>query len=995
MDDFVGRAWVFDALTRWLAAPAGGRWFLLQGGPGSGKTAIANRLVQFSEGVVAADSWPLLGTRALACSHFCRAGNDITLNPLRFVEALSTALAQRYAPFAAALLNLQQREPRITITQTVGMVAAGGVVYGVNQVIIADLSARHAFDLAVRRPLEQLCAPGFAETILLLVDSLDEALTYRGETIAELIHETTDDPAELPAQVRLILTSRPEVEIANWFGAPTLDLNADQPPGVDDVLEYALHRLAPLSEPRKTRLATRLAEKQSGNFLYARHVIDGLLERAGEIEEGRRIRLPNTLESVYRKFLERKLARRAEHWRETYRPLLGVLAVANGAGLTREQIVEIVGRRYGIEQSTIDDALDDCREYLIGGTNGSLQIYHRSFRDFLTEDNTYHIYPAEANRAIGDYFVERYGDDWAHCTDLHALQYTTAYLAAGLEGLRAGQRQTRAHVLHELMQNASYLEAASERLDRPDAVLDGFRTAVRVALDDDELSWAWRHVSRFNDVARSQRSSQRIFALADVQAYDAALSLAALHGAKPRSQALLRLWIAWQAARTDPMRAHDIARQALELLPLELLVAADEPAPLPGGVWVAAAGWLLARIARRAGATLAAQRAWLADVIRNLPAHVRHTIAGQLKQPPSAWALLFLPAYAASPDELIAMMEERVKQQQVHGEESFHFRRGLAWVVAQTREDPDWHWKYVVRAVALVALDDYPSYREMALGWLAAAALTNDQDEQADRALRTILETSIDQVELAFAGNLAAVTLVQHAALQSRTLTSAELLQELRSVVLPSVASRGLSWLDPGIGLVRSDPWALEIRLRVAAAIALHSQNRDADAAQLLYEALKLPYQETYAGYRAPACLSVACMFVALGDATGAAMAITEARASAQAMLDGVLSAERLALVDAMQAWLDTTGNHSQADIDNELRRIPALSDAARGLRLEYLAARHAGDQDALHRLALAAISDLTVADTILAWLARLAAQRGDLRGARLDNLAQETGRNP
>ncbi len=70
-----------------------------------------------------------------------------------------------------------------------------------------------------------------------------------------------------------------------------------------------------------------------------------------------------------------------------------------------------------------------------------------------------------------------------------------------------------------------------------------------------------------------------------------------------------------------------------------------------------------------------------------------------------------------------------------------------------------------------------------------------------------------------------------------------------------------------------------------------------------------------------------------------------------------------------MQEWRDTTGNHTQEDIDHEVRRIPGLSDLARGLRLEYLAARRTSDQDALHYLALAAISDITVADTILTWL--------------------------
>lgn len=42
---FSDRAWVFADLNAWLADADGTRFFLLSGEPGSGKTAIAARLV--------------------------------------------------------------------------------------------------------------------------------------------------------------------------------------------------------------------------------------------------------------------------------------------------------------------------------------------------------------------------------------------------------------------------------------------------------------------------------------------------------------------------------------------------------------------------------------------------------------------------------------------------------------------------------------------------------------------------------------------------------------------------------------------------------------------------------------------------------------------------------------------------------------------------------------------------------------------------------------
>src|SRR4051812_2852522 len=90
--DFTGREWVFNAIDGWLATPTGERTFLLTGGPGSGKSAVMARLVQVSLGQVSAEVYPYLTCDFLLYYHFCQAQQDATLNPLRFVEALSLVL---------------------------------------------------------------------------------------------------------------------------------------------------------------------------------------------------------------------------------------------------------------------------------------------------------------------------------------------------------------------------------------------------------------------------------------------------------------------------------------------------------------------------------------------------------------------------------------------------------------------------------------------------------------------------------------------------------------------------------------------------------------------------------------------------------------------------------------------------------------------------------------------------------------------------------------
>ena len=61
--DFTGREWVFRVVETWLASPDGPRRFLLTGGPGSGKTAVAARLAQMSLGQVDATPYAHLGIK--------------------------------------------------------------------------------------------------------------------------------------------------------------------------------------------------------------------------------------------------------------------------------------------------------------------------------------------------------------------------------------------------------------------------------------------------------------------------------------------------------------------------------------------------------------------------------------------------------------------------------------------------------------------------------------------------------------------------------------------------------------------------------------------------------------------------------------------------------------------------------------------------------------------------------------------------------------------
>ncbi len=434
---FTGRKWVFEKINSWISDPDGSRVFLLTGGPGTGKSAVAARLAQMSLGQIDVERFPHLGKGSLVYCHFCQAQSDSTLNPLRFVEALSGALANCFSPFTEALLQVPHRN--ITIIQNVDTAETGCQVTGmeIQSVQISNLSARAAFDWAVRRPLESLCSPDFKQTIVILVDSLDEARTYGlDETVVTLLADVTHSKQDFPHQVRFLFTSRPDPRVLELIGKPSLDLVDDAPNDVDDVRTYSIRRLNMMLEPARTDLADRIAtagnDTEKGNFLYARYVLDDLTARSEVLANPSILALPKGLDDVYKQFISRELARNEERWSERYRPLLGLLAVARSPGLTRNHLSAISG----LPESKTDDTIAACIQYLTGSLpNGPFMLYHQSFREFLLKDDKYSVYPIEAEQAIGELFLQAYGEDWKTCEDVYALRNTPGHLARAAKAL--------------------------------------------------------------------------------------------------------------------------------------------------------------------------------------------------------------------------------------------------------------------------------------------------------------------------------------------------------------------------------------------------------------------------------------------------------------------------------------------------------------------------------------------------------------------------------
>jgi hypothetical protein len=548
---FTGREWVFKAVGAWISDDRGARVFLLTGGPGTGKTAVAARLAQMTLGDVP-PGHPSLGRNAFAYCHFCQAGVESTLSPVTFVQSLSQALANRYPAFRDALLTAGSRQIAISVTQTFGTVQPGANVTGVQfdqvNIEIRGGDARPLFDEAVRRPLLAMSSTlPPSERIPILVDSLDEALGFSADgSIGHLLALAND----FPAQVRFLLTSRSHSErVFDLVGPSTLDLLTNAPASLDEVRPSVWGRLAALPEPERSVAADRIASKSEGNFLYAYHVVNDLLTRGAAIADADTLDLPDALEGVYRKYLERELGSNRTRWNDVYRPILGPIAVARGDGLTKAQLIGITD----LAEDTASDVLGVCAPYLVGGDPPSVpyRIFHQSFRDFLLADEKFTVYPAERHAAIARYLQERCGANWARCDDQYALRYTPAHWAEAAM-LSPVKREARTHALLAVAADRKYQQRFESRVTDLPMLHSYLNRAVQVATLNDRDDMLPSIVKAAREYVRFRREylrSDSVVALAEEGRLDQAEGrLPLFMDVNQDWLAAARLILAWLAA---------------------------------------------------------------------------------------------------------------------------------------------------------------------------------------------------------------------------------------------------------------------------------------------------------------------------------------------------------------------------------------------------------------------------------------------------------------
>ena len=428
---FTGREWLFEQIDAWLADEKAPRLFILTGEPGIGKSAIAARLACFSDGLDTSPSTaPRLQPGFLSTYHFCSAPNGAWISPKSFARSLSAQLSSRFPGFATGLAEQRHFSVNISVGSNLSQVIG---VY-INHY---EAETAHAvFDDLVLQPLVAFAnGSGDDQPILILVDSLDEALAFDGRfTIPHMLATC----GNLPFNVRFLLTTRPEDRVLNLFRywKPRI-LYADDPQNQQDIRKFIQVRLretpalsVQAGDPmQQARLITDLSQRGGGNFLF----VSKLLESAelGLMALDDPNTLPAGLPELYAAWLDRLTGGDRETWRKRYRPILALVSIAQEAPNIETLAVWSETRRQFVQ-----DTLADLRQFFDPALDGTYRIYHQSVVDFLvaSESGAYQIDLAEWHQRLAEYFLRAYGKNWAECQDAYVIRHLPYHLTQARQG---------------------------------------------------------------------------------------------------------------------------------------------------------------------------------------------------------------------------------------------------------------------------------------------------------------------------------------------------------------------------------------------------------------------------------------------------------------------------------------------------------------------------------------------------------------------------------
>lgn len=891
---FAGREWVFEKINQWLAAGAGSRFFLLTGKVGSGKTAIAARLKQFSDG--AATPPPALGNVGpgfLSAAHFCSARDASWIDPLNFARSVALQLAARHQQVAKALAEIGEKTINIRADVEVSGAERGASVTGIviKNLDVSGLNAREAFNRTVLDPLRVAYGEGFAEPINILVDALDESLAHEGEPkIVQLLSRVQN----LSPRVRFILTGREDARFEGEFHA-----GGESPDGVfisgedyqglneTDLDEYVRGRLAEdeilkkkladFSPRRAASLPRLITAPARGNFQYVFFVLEGVALGHRSFADLRKP--PPGLFLLYHDAINRLTPPEGRDWSKKFAPVVGVLSVAQES-VFRDQL-ESFTRCPG----AVNDVLRKFKQFIetMSGTNGQAaggraaaaaaygeryRLYHQSVIEFLRRkdfdvdapggkkkslENLYYLPAVDWHGEVADFYMppklwakqlvkfSKNAAGWLKWNN-YGLRHVPTHLAEAAGGLdRHGQTER----LVRLVLNPDFQQTHRMRVCDLASLGHSLDLALRAAaLDDDPAGFPLVLDMAYGVLSfrRAQLRPEQIFEMAQEGDVAAAERQLTLFDAELEWQYATLLAIAWLAAARNPQDAQRIldtvGRNLAQFPTLRMFRTRVVETFGKNGVWDRAVG-SLPQPSEVAAVMVIERMGGLVD-----PSGMEMLLANRsevdvqigmevLSSPEDPYGKILDRAFAGGPEEgalYLAAKDGPIL---------------VSYAVAEREKGTEQLKKYL----AIQASNSYVTYRNRSLWYMLGSVLCHPDDRWAQELTGTVLGMALAGGNREFSEGVPVALLGLLTAASDRGAR-----KDFKAFVeWTLLAPRDLS----GNSDTEGDSWGTHRRRFASLAEAVHTLGGDSvQARNLITRALNLPFG--FAGFQAPTNLMVA-----------------------------------------------------------------------------------------------------------------------------------------
>lgn len=369
----VARPWLADRVNAWMQDPAAGRFLVITGGPGTGKSHFSAMYQHYNP--------------ACAAAAFFEHGKVTAGYVKDLVRYLIYTLASVSPDYRYQLLNLFRQEGLIDESDTV------------REGVCAEYFASHTAESLFDR---FLCIPvigGTNTNTAVLLDGLDEAALGGENPVADLL--CSDLFAKLPPHFRIVITTRPEPSLMSLLRKVrprVIDLNSEG--SDDDINRYIGNRLASL--PGGARLSdgeiSALAERSSRMFLFAELACDAIRDGTASLQEI--LRMPEGMGGLYTCYFDRLFPDPAEY--EKVKPFLRVIC-AFDTGVLPETFLE---RVTGTDPEQLNRFYLSMRTFALSRAvdgKACAFLFHKSLYDWLTDrsrSGKYYIDAAAGVRAV-------------------------------------------------------------------------------------------------------------------------------------------------------------------------------------------------------------------------------------------------------------------------------------------------------------------------------------------------------------------------------------------------------------------------------------------------------------------------------------------------------------------------------------------------------------------------------------------------------------------